>query len=46
MNRQKLLALISSIGLIATVACSDIVAPRNDDPAPCPQTGGSDCQPH
>ena len=46
MNRQKLLAIVSALGLLATAACADLTAPRNDDPPPpCPQTGGPDCKP-
>jgi hypothetical protein len=46
MTRQKLLALVSALGLIATTACADLTGPRHDDPPPkCPDTGGPDCKP-
>ena len=47
MNRQKLLAIVSALSLIATAACTEVTAPRNDDPPPpCPVSGGPDCKPN
>jgi hypothetical protein len=44
MTRQKLLAIISAIGLIAATACADVTGPRHDDTPPkCPDTSGPDC---
>lgn len=45
MSRQKLLAIVSALGLIATSACADLTGPKHDDPTPCPVSGGPDCQP-
>ena len=46
MTRQKLLAIVSALGLLATAACTDLTAPRNDDPPPpCPVGGSPDCKP-
>lgn len=46
MNRQKLLAILSALSLIATAACSDLTAPKNDEPPPpCPSGSGPDCKP-
>ena len=46
MTRQKLLAILSTIALVSTAACSDLTAPKNDGPITCPTTGGPDCLPH
>jgi hypothetical protein len=47
MKRQKLLAIVSALSLLATAACTDLTAPRNDDPPPpCPSTSGPDCKPN
>lgn len=46
MNRQKLLALLSTIVILAAAACTDVTAPKRDGPAPCPVSGGPDtCKP-
>jgi hypothetical protein len=44
MSRQKLLAIVSALALLATAACSDLTGPKNDGPAPCPVGGGPDCR--
>jgi hypothetical protein len=45
MNRQKLLAIVSALSLIAISACTDLTSPKNDDPPPpCPQNSGPDCR--
>ena len=44
MSRQKLLALVASIAILAVTACTDMTGPRNDA---CPVSGGPDtCGPH
>ena len=46
MTRQKLLALVSTIAILATAACTDMTGPKRDGPAPCPISGGPDtCKP-
>jgi len=46
MNRQKLLAIVSALSLIATAACTDLTAPKNDEPPPpCPAGSGPECKP-
>lgn len=44
MSRQKLIALVASIAILAVTACTDMTGPRND--GTCPISGGSDCGPH
>ncbi len=45
MSRQKLLALLASIAVLAVTACTDITAPTHQDTT-CPISGGPDCSPH
>jgi hypothetical protein len=46
MSRQKLLAIVASISILAITACTDMTGPSHDGPLPpCPVTGGSDCRP-
>jgi hypothetical protein len=42
MSRQKLIALVASIAILAVTACADVTGPSNT----CPISGGSDCGPH
>jgi hypothetical protein len=44
MSRQKLIALVTTISILAITACTDMTGPSHDGPpAPCPVSGGPDC---
>lgn len=46
MSRQKLLALVTTIAILAVTACTDMTGPSHDGPPPpCPVSGGPDCKP-
>ena len=42
MSRQKLIALVVSVAILAVTACTDVTGPKNT----CPISGGPDCGPH
>jgi hypothetical protein len=46
MSRQKLLALLATVAVLAITACADVTGPTTNRDGLCPVSGGPDCGPH